>query len=76
MLANGRYEIPRRGGDLGSVRGLTVDEVVNELMEAAMGGCMTSSLCGARVEARRMPEQTAKVHPKPARTEAHRRHNI
>jgi hypothetical protein len=30
-----RYEISRRGGELVSVRGLTVDEVVNELMKVA-----------------------------------------
>lgn len=41
-----------------------MDELVKELLEVSMSGWMACSLCGARVEARRMPEQTAKVHLK------------
>jgi len=55
---------------------LTADELVEELMEAAMGSWMACSLCGARVEARRVPEYTANVYLKLAKTEAHVRRNI
>jgi len=55
---------------------LTADELVEELLEAAMGGWMACSLCGARVEARRVPEYTANVYPKLAITEAHIRRNV
>jgi hypothetical protein len=41
-----------------------------------MDSWMVCSLCGARVEARRVPEYTADVHPKLAETEAYVRRNI
>lgn len=44
-------------------------------MEAVMGGWMACSLCGARVEARRVPEYTADVYPKLAKTQAHVKRN-
>jgi len=53
-----------------------VDEFVEELMEAAMGSWMACSLCGARVEARRVPEYTANVYPKLVKIEAHLSRNI
>jgi len=45
-------------------------------MEAVTGGLMTCSLCGARVEVRRLPEYTADVYLKLAKTHAHVRCNI
>ena len=39
---------------------MTADELVEELMEAAMGSWMACNLYRARVESRRVPEYTAK----------------
>lgn len=44
-------------------RGLTADKLVKELIEAAMDSWMARSLCGVRVEVRRVPEYTVNVYP-------------
>jgi hypothetical protein len=55
---------------------LPADELVEELLEAAMGSWVAYSLCGARIEARRVQEYTVNVYPKQAKTKAYVRRNI
>ena len=70
MLADGQIRDCWNGGELVSAGGLAVDELAEKLMEATMGSGMACSLCGAWVEAGRVSEYTANVHPKLARAEA------
>ena len=53
-----------------------MDEIVEELMEAAMDNWMACSLCGARVEVERVLEYAANVYPKLVKTQAHITCNI
>jgi len=59
-----------------SAKGLTADELVEELMETAMGSWMACSLYTTRIVARRVLEYTADVYLKLAETEARLRRNI
>ena len=55
---------------------MTAVELVEALIQAAMGGWMAPSLCGARVEVIRVPEYTADASPKRGETEAQVRRDI
>ena len=60
-----RGETAKRVRELAKVRGLTGDELINELMTPASKGVwLTCDLCGARVKAGNMPRHMARVHPK------------
>jgi hypothetical protein len=46
-------------------RGLTVDELINELMSpSGKAGWLACSLCGAKVKSKNLQEHMAKVHPR------------
>ena len=50
--------------ELAKARGLTVDELLNELVSPIKGNeWLTCSLCGARVKAANMTSHMAKMHP-------------
>ena len=55
---------------------MKADELVEELVGAVIGGWIACSLCGARVEAGRVPKYTCKVYLKLAKTQSHVRRNI
>jgi len=60
-----REETARKVRELAKNKGLTVDELINELMTyTSKSVWMTCNLCGARVKAGNMPRHMAKVHPK------------
>ena len=60
-----REETARRVSEQATARGLTVDELVNELLTPALKGFwLACNLCGARIKAGNMPEHMIKVHPK------------
>lgn len=59
-----REETARRVRELAKNKGLTVDELINELMTPTSREVwMTCSLCGARIKAVNMPGHMARVHP-------------
>ncbi len=63
-----REETAKRVRELAKTKGLTVDELINELMTPTVKGVwLTCSLCGARVKAENMPKHMARVHPKTIR---------
>ena len=60
-----REETAKRVRELAKTKGLTVDELINELMKPASKGVWsTCTLCGARVKAGNMARHMARVHPK------------
>jgi len=63
-----RKETALRARELARNKGLTVDELINELMTKPLRGVwLTCSLCGASVKEGNMPKQVARVHPKTMR---------
>ena len=51
--------------ELAKAKGLTVDELLNELVAPTQGSeWLTCSLCGARIKATNMSRHMAKVHPR------------
>jgi len=55
----------RRVKETAHARGLTVDELINELISPSRkGGWSTCSLCGAKVKSKNLKEHMAKVHPR------------
>ncbi|MHA1711123.1 MAG: hypothetical protein ACTSUS_03515 [Candidatus Freyarchaeota archaeon] len=63
-----REETARRVREQARARGLTVDELINELLTAnSRDVWLTCSLCGARIKAGNMPKHMAKVHPEASR---------
>ena len=63
-----REETVRRVREQARARGLTVDELINELLTATSRDIwLTCSLCGARIKAGNMPKHMAKAHPKASR---------
>ena len=62
-----REETAKRVREQARARGLTVDELINELMTTTLKSVwLTCNLCGARIKAGNMPKHMAKVHPKTA----------
>ncbi len=60
-----RKETALRVRELAKNKGLTVDELVNELMKpTSMGVWSTCTLCGVRVKAGNMVNHMSRVHPK------------
>jgi len=60
-----REETAKRVRELARVRGLTVGELISELMMSTSKGVwLTCCLCGAKVKAGNMPKHMARVHPK------------
>ncbi|MDP2900193.1 MAG: hypothetical protein Q8O47_04425 [Candidatus Bathyarchaeota archaeon] len=60
-----REETARRVREQAKAKGLTVDELINELMTPTSRSVwLTCNLCGARVKAGNMPKHMAVVHPK------------
>jgi len=61
-----REETARRVKELAKTQGLTVDEIINELMNpSGRSGWSACSVYGARVRTKNLHEHMAKVHPKP-----------
>jgi len=59
-----REETARKVRELSKNKGLTVDELINELMtHTSKNVWMTCNLYGARVKAGNMPRHLARVHP-------------
>ena len=50
--------------ELALAKGLTVDELINELISVQSRGWLTCSLCGMKVRATNMSSHMAKMHPK------------
>jgi hypothetical protein len=62
-----RQGTARRVKDRAHGRGLTVDELLNELMNpSGKGGWSICSLCGAKLKSKNLQEHMAKVHPRQA----------
>jgi len=60
-----REETARRIKEFARAEGLTVDELINELMSpSGRSGWSTCSVCGARVKTKNLHEHMTKVHPK------------
>lgn len=60
-----REETARKVRELAKNKGLTVDDLINELMtHTSKIVWMTCNLRGARVKAGNIPRHMAKVHPK------------
>jgi hypothetical protein len=60
-----RKETALRVRELAKNKGLTVDELVNELMKpTSMGVWSTCTLCGVRVKAGNMVNHMSRVRPK------------
>ena len=60
-----RKETALRARELAENNGLTVDQLINELLTPALKGVwLTCSLCGAKIKAENMSKHMAKVHPK------------
>jgi len=60
-----REETARMVREMAETRGLTVDQLINELITAALKGAwVTCSLCGTRIKAENMSKHMAKVHPR------------
>ena len=63
-----RKETAMRVRELAKERGLTVDELMNELMRPSSKGVWsTCVVCGARVKAGNMARHMARVHPRAVR---------
>ena len=59
-----REATARRVKELAHNKGLTVDELINELMSPpGKVGWSTCSLCGARVKSQNLHQHMVKVHP-------------
>ena len=59
-----REETARKVREMAETRGLTVDQLIRELLTAALKGAwITCNLCGTRIKAENMPKHMAKVHP-------------
>jgi hypothetical protein len=60
-----REATARRVKEFAHSRGLTVDELINQLLNpSGMGGWSTCQLCGAKVKSKNLREHMARVHPK------------
>jgi hypothetical protein len=60
-----RKETALRVRELARDRGLTVDELINELMRPGSKGVwLTCKVCGVRVKAGNMAGHMAKIHPR------------
>lgn len=60
-----RSETAERVKEMARDRGLTVDQLINELLTPALRGVwLMCNMCGAKVKAENMPKHMAKVHPK------------
>jgi len=63
-----REETAKRVREMAKGKGLTVDELINELMTPTLEGVwLTCGMCGARVKEGNMPKHMARVHPKTMR---------
>jgi len=59
-----REETARKIREMAETRGLTVDQLIRELLTTALKDAwMTCNLCGTRIKAENMPKHMAKVHP-------------
>jgi len=57
----------KKAKETAHTRGLTMDELINELMNpSGKGGWSTCSLCGAKLKSKNLQEHMAKVHPRQA----------
>ncbi|MEM2304824.1 MAG: hypothetical protein QXK51_05700 [Candidatus Methanomethylicia archaeon] len=60
-----RGSTAKRVRELACKKGLTVDELINKLINpAGRMGWLTCSLCGAKVKSKNLYEHMLKVHPK------------
>lgn len=60
-----REDTARRVKELAHTKGLTVDELISELMNpSGKEGWSTCHICGAKVKSRNLHEHITKVHPK------------
>ena len=63
-----REDTAKRIRELARAKGLTVDGLINELMNSSLRGVwLKYGLCGAKVKAEKMPKHMAKVHPRAIR---------
>lgn len=61
-----RDGMAKRVKELARSRGLTVDELINELTNpSGKAGWSTCQLCGAKVKSKNIHEHMLRVHPKP-----------
>ena len=63
-----REETAKRVREMAKGEGLTVDDLINELMTKPLRGVwLKCSPCGARVKEGNMPKHMARAHPKTMR---------
>ncbi len=63
-----RKETALRGREMAKNKGLTVDELINEVMKPVSNGVWsTCTLCGVTVKAGNMVNHMSRVHPKSIR---------
>jgi hypothetical protein len=60
-----REETAKKVKEVAETRGLTVDQLIRELLIADLKGAwVTCSLCGAKIKNENIPKHMAKVHPR------------
>lgn len=67
-----REATAKRVKELAHNRGLTVDDLINELMNpSGMTSWSICQICGAKVKSKNLREHVSKVHPKHEQLKTH-----